>query len=103
MIGPKDEKRAETELRRSAVRTKNSGGRPLKGKEPRVRVNCRLEPTMVAELEQMTGRKPVELLEAMHDVLVLVVASSHRGGAQRAVFAKIRSLLTVDKPKRGMR
>lgn len=44
-------------------------GRPLKGKEPRVKVSFRMEPTVRAEIERMTGLSLSELIPRLHSLL----------------------------------
>jgi len=84
--GPLSEKqRAERAIAQNAARLEGAcgSGRPLKGSEPRMRTQARLEPHVVYELNDMTGKNTGELLEEMHALL-----SMAKSGVERMAIAK---------------
>lgn len=86
-----DEQRAERDIRRGQLSNRGPG-RPLKGNEPRVRVNLRLEPTLLQKLNALTDRSAAQNLEAMYEVLELTMRYR---SARELLLSKLESLLAL--------
>lgn len=74
--------RAQRLARENELRIEQSGkpGPKLKGKEKRMHVQGTMEPSKVADLNDMTGKTCIEVLEGVHGVLSMV-----KSGAEGAV------------------
>jgi hypothetical protein len=72
-LSPVGQRRAAIQIRRSNARDHvRRPGRPLDGDEPKVRVTNRWEPSMIDELQKMTGCSTKELVERFYGLLCLV-------------------------------
>jgi hypothetical protein len=90
-------RRSEVERARIALEQNNARlvhegkhvGRPLKGKERRIRFEGRLEPSTIVELNDWTGKGTAELLEEFHALLLMA-----RTGAERhEIMGRLDGLL----------
>lgn len=87
-----EEERAKRLARENEQRIEQSTNRPgrkVQGKEKRMHVQGTMEPTKVADLNEMTGKTCIELLENVHEILAMA-----KSGAERAIIVEaVMSLL----------
>jgi hypothetical protein len=88
--------RATRILQERAIRLENkkTAGRPPKGKEPTMRVQARLEPSKVLNLNRSTGKDSGELLDGMNDL----VEMAKSGASAAAIGEVVQSMVAPHLP-----